>query len=413
MTVITDIDRSLILKRKDKEVVLKSLLEENNFKPESVGVTNWETYETGFKNRNGYSVADIKKSLKDQGVTEINEEGVDKVFNLMNISKAEGLEPATEGIIYALITSLSSLYNRSQWRLESFTDNFDNADLVRSINLFVFYVKMIKDDLGFITYNDGQIATVPITTTIAKYWDDYDDYYYNDPSKVNSWEVNQINDINKELRISILLLDSLMKIFPDNPDFDFFKTILETGLDVMREFQLNFPNIVILANQKDLIRVEPKTISPKAEPVVFYNDPVTKSKLVKKKYYDVSVVKNDTEFEGLVTGIVYAPDTKDADGNYASAEVIEKAMRTFMTDYYQFDVMHDLNVLKSDKGEGRQVALIQNFIAPQDLTYGDRIVKKGTWIQETQYFDEEIKKKIADGTYNGYSLYGLADIATT
>lgn len=408
---------SQLLEKRDKDVTLKYLLEESKFNPsESFSIPDWEIYKSGFEKRNGKSLEVIQKSLKDQGVTEVNEQDIDKVFSLLKVSKAEDLSPAAEGIIFALGLSLNWLYGDSKWILDRFTNAFtgnpDNADMVKLINNFNFTVKSVKDNLTFITFNNGAISGVPILKSkslIKKCYDDWD-YYYNDPMQVDEWDIREINYIEYDLGIAINLLDALIKIFPVNSDFSLFKTELETALSVINDFNDNFKDIVILANSLDIIRVTPKTITAKEKPVVFYQDNVAKSKSLVKKSRNMQVVKSDVE--GLVLMVVIEPETLDSDGNFASKEVISKAYYDFMLNWQQFDVMHDLQVLKST-GDDRQIALTQAFLAPQDLTYEDRVIKSGAFMLELKYFDEEILSAVIKRGLNGASLYGFADIDPT
>jgi hypothetical protein len=402
-----------ILKNLDKKAVLKYLLTEDKSTFEIKGVDT-NVYTAKFRERNGYSLEQIEKSLTDQGITEVNEETVEKVLSLVEVSKNIDISSATQGIILALKMALNTLFCDSKYILNRFTGYFtddpNNAEMVRLINTFNFQIKSVMDDLTFITFSNGQIASVPTSKTavaVKKYYDDWG--YYDDPNKLDSWDIREVNWINDDLQITIYLLDALIKIFPVNVEFESFKIILETALNVITEFNDSFKDIVILANSLDVIRVAPKTITPKADPIIFFNQ-ITKQRVLKENnHHKVQVLK--TTLEGRVTGIVYEPDTPDSDGNWAGKPVIAKAQHGFMVDYQQFDIDHNGKILKSEKGEGRQVALIQSFIAPQDLTYGDRIVKAGAWIAEVQYYDPEILDLIAKGEFTGFSLEGVADIA--
>lgn len=384
----------------DKKIVLKYLIDDN-FTPENNGIKDFTKYQDSFKQRYNYSLENIKKILESNDIKEVNEQDVSKLLNLTTISKAFNVETATQGIVIALKQILDDLYYDSKYFLDRCTRNFTNADVVRQINLFLFYTKMVKDDLGFITFHNGKINSVPITQTISKSWDCWDDCYYDNPMIVDSWDIKEMNSIDNGLKLSINLLSALLSIYPSNEEFNFFYTILETTLNIIIDTDLIFKDIVILANSLDLIRVTPKLPQPVVNPTIFYDQ-----QTVQKKY-EVKIAKN---FEGLVTGIVLEPEKVDLQGQIVSEEEIYKAMKEYMLNYSNFDVMHNMEVLKSDKGEGRQVALIQNFIAPQDLNYGETVVKKGTWLQETLILDETLKKSVEDGKINGYSIYGKAII---
>jgi hypothetical protein len=386
-----------ILEKKDKEVILNFLVEKE-FKSEDNGILDFDVYQSSFKERNTYSLEDIKKFFIDNKITEINQETVNKTFDLINVSKALTVENATQGIIIALKSVLDDLYYDSKFFLNQCTDKFTNADIIRQINLFLFYIKTIKDDLGFITFNNGKIETVPITEKISKYWDDE---YYDNPSEVNEWEIREINRIDAGLKVSINLLSALLSIYPGDEKFKFFYTILETGLMTISDMDAIFKDVVILANSLDIIRVTPKTIKETVKPVVFYEN-VNKS----LEY----IVKN-VDSQGIITGIVLepgTPDQRDLQEQYISAEEIEKAMIGYMENHQQLGLQHE-TILKSDKTDDREATLLENYITQQDITIGSELVKKGSWIQTWKTYGST-KELIDKGLKTGFSIGGTANV---
>jgi hypothetical protein len=405
-----------ILKDLDKKAVLKYLITEDKSTFE-VGGVDTATYTVKFQERNGYSLEQIEKSLTDQGITEVNEETVSKVMGLIEVSKSSEVAGAAQGIILSLIQNLQKLYYVSNWRLNTFTEKFTDPDTVYLINAFLAWIKITMDDLRFVTFNAGQIATVPVKTIIAKCYDDYG-YYDSYSNRINTWQVEEINETELYLSTCMLSLDSLLKIFPDSEEFKGFKQSLQSCFDTIVTFNANFKDIVILANEMDIIRVSEKPATAKEQPVIFY-DQVGKRHVATKPIRKMQVIqKNIGEIEGRITMLVAEPETKDADGNFMSEEVIAKMHYDFMINYQQFDIMHNLQVLKSDKTDPeRQVALLQSTLTrqPETFTVGDTdiTIKKGSFIVELQYFDKEIVKKFASGEYNGGSLYGGANIDPT
>ncbi|MCK4501365.1 hypothetical protein KAU11_12765 [Candidatus Babeliales bacterium] len=106
--------------------------------------------------------------------------------------------------------------------------------------------------------------------------------------------------------------------------------------------------------------------------------------------------------ERIVAGIVYSPDETDAQGDTASAEEIEKACYHFMEKAQQFKVMH--------KGKPAKVKILENYIAPQNLTIGQREVKKGSWVLVCRINDSKIWKAIKAGKLTGFSMAGYAKV---
>lgn len=106
--------------------------------------------------------------------------------------------------------------------------------------------------------------------------------------------------------------------------------------------------------------------------------------------------------ERIVYGIVYEPDTVDAQGDQANAEEIKKAAYLFMENVQQFKVMH--------KGKNVKVKILENYIAPVDFTIEKRNVKKGSWVLVTRILDKKLWKEIKAGKLTGYSMAGYAKV---
>ena len=109
--------------------------------------------------------------------------------------------------------------------------------------------------------------------------------------------------------------------------------------------------------------------------------------------------------KGLVYGIVYEPDKHDTQGDWTSADEIEKAAHNFLplalskgnaswTDINHRDTVQDVEVVES-------------YIAQSDFTFpsGDA-VKKGSWVLVARVNNPELRKSIEDGEITGYSLEG-------
>jgi hypothetical protein len=137
--------------------------------------------------------------------------------------------------------------------------------------------------------------------------------------------------------------------------------------------------------------------------------PVEKIKKVEIKKDKGNQVEKSIEFVGLekadqqiVYGIVYEPDTEDAQGDKATSEEIQKAAYNFMENAQAFKVMH--------KGKKVNVKILENYLAPCDFEINKRQVKKGTWILATRILDKALWKKIKAGDFTGYSMAGYAKV---
>ncbi len=117
---------------------------------------------------------------------------------------------------------------------------------------------------------------------------------------------------------------------------------------------------------------------------------------------DIVILPIEKGDEHIVYGIVYEPDTEDAQGDEANAEEIQKAAYDFMEHVQTFKVMH--------KGNRVKVRILENYIAPVDFTIKKRKVKKGSWILVTRILDKKLWAEIKAGNLTGYSMAGYAQV---
>jgi len=107
--------------------------------------------------------------------------------------------------------------------------------------------------------------------------------------------------------------------------------------------------------------------------------------------------------EHIVYGIVYEPDTVDAQGDKASAEEIKKAAYDFMEHAQSFKVMH--------KGKSVDIKVLESYVAPQKLTVAGKTIKKGTWVLAARINDAKIWKAVKAGKLKGFSMAGYAKVS--
>lgn len=120
---------------------------------------------------------------------------------------------------------------------------------------------------------------------------------------------------------------------------------------------------------------------------------------IEKDIVIVPVKKGD---QHICYGIVYEPDTVDAQGDSANAEEIKKAAYDFMEHVQTFKVMH--------KGKKVNIKILENYIAPVDFTIAKKTVKKGSWVLVTRVLDSKVWKDIKAGKLTGYSMAGYAKV---
>ena len=108
---------------------------------------------------------------------------------------------------------------------------------------------------------------------------------------------------------------------------------------------------------------------------------------------------DDDDPERIVFGIVAEPHEEDSEGDWETAEDIQKALYSFMESGAIFKMNH--------KGGAVDAHLLEAFIAPVDYEIGDEAIKKGSWVQAIRV-DAETFQKTQDGTLTGFSMAGTA-----
>jgi hypothetical protein len=102
----------------------------------------------------------------------------------------------------------------------------------------------------------------------------------------------------------------------------------------------------------------------------------------------------------IVYGEVYVPEKKDSDGNWMTADTIEKMAHDFMRKggVNQISKGHDG---QCDKG-----AIVESFIARE----GDPDYAEGSWVVGVHIPDTKIWKQVKDGTLTGFSIEGVGTL---
>ena len=111
----------------------------------------------------------------------------------------------------------------------------------------------------------------------------------------------------------------------------------------------------------------------------------------------VDFKKSDAE-QGVVYGIVYAPDEVDTQGDFANADEIKRAAYNFMkrSDLsYCIDVNHNFNIADAYICESWIVKSKDEFFN-----------EEGAWAVGIKIEDEELREMIKNGTITGLSMYG-------
>ncbi|MCG8419638.1 MAG: XkdF-like putative serine protease domain-containing protein, partial [Proteobacteria bacterium] len=109
----------------------------------------------------------------------------------------------------------------------------------------------------------------------------------------------------------------------------------------------------------------------------------------------------DPEDERYVLGIVLEPEVVDAQGDIYSAAEIRQAAHRFMEEFGGLGLMHTFRV-------NSEVKVLENYLAPTDLSIGDVAVRKGTWLLAVRVLSEELWEQVKNGELTGFSIGGSA-----
>lgn len=101
-----------------------------------------------------------------------------------------------------------------------------------------------------------------------------------------------------------------------------------------------------------------------------------------------------------ITGIVYEPMTEDAHGNFMTEDEIRKAAYWFAKNGDKVDLQHSF-----ETADG--LTVVENYVAPCDLTIGDTTVRKGTWLLTVECSNETVWQSVQKGELTGFSMGGV------
>ena len=124
-----------------------------------------------------------------------------------------------------------------------------------------------------------------------------------------------------------------------------------------------------------------------------------------KEEHQLRIIKEGSsdDFKGFVTGIVAEPDTEDAHGDVLTKDAIREAAYKYLENFQNIKYRHG-RVLTKD-----QVALVESYVAPVDMAFGEEVVKEGSWLQTLHVKDEKLRKEIQEEKITGFSLGGWVE----
>jgi hypothetical protein len=111
----------------------------------------------------------------------------------------------------------------------------------------------------------------------------------------------------------------------------------------------------------------------------------------------VAVTKAEENPEHFVMSVVYEPDVKDTQDDWATADEIRKAAWSFMESDQVYKINHD------EEGE---VHVLESYLSPVDFDAEGQHITAGTWLLGSRIMNDETWEKIEKGEYKGYSMAG-------
>jgi len=108
-----------------------------------------------------------------------------------------------------------------------------------------------------------------------------------------------------------------------------------------------------------------------------------------------------TQEERFVYGIVLEPETVDAQNDIYSKEEIRNVCHKFMEEFGGVGLMHRYIV-------SGKVKILENYVAPCDLTIDGTRIKAGTWLMAVRIIDDGLWKAVKEGKLTGFSIGGSA-----
>ena len=118
----------------------------------------------------------------------------------------------------------------------------------------------------------------------------------------------------------------------------------------------------------------------------------------------IEIAKLDEE-RRTVMGIVLEPERADAQGDIYSEDVIRESAHSFLK---EFNRTTELGIMHKSFGDVG-LSLVESYISPSDMMFGERRVSSGAWIMTMKVEDDELWTGVKAGRLTGFSIGGVAN----
>jgi len=126
---------------------------------------------------------------------------------------------------------------------------------------------------------------------------------------------------------------------------------------------------------------------------------------------DADIVEFNVEFlaksskKQITYSAVYEPDEEDSQSDWMNEEEIEKMAHNYLRNHLM-TIMPAADLNHEEELDLEKAIPVESYIAPQDFTINEEVIKKGSWVLAMHIPDPEIWEQVEKGEITGYSLRG-------
>jgi hypothetical protein len=117
------------------------------------------------------------------------------------------------------------------------------------------------------------------------------------------------------------------------------------------------------------------------------------------RYTESVEIKKKDSAKQIVYGEVMTPMVMDSQGDFMTADQIEKTAHNFMMGLRHYNVDTEHSLVKNES------VVIESFIARK----GDPEFNEGSWVVGTYVPDKAVWEKVEKGELNAFSMYGRGE----
>jgi len=128
----------------------------------------------------------------------------------------------------------------------------------------------------------------------------------------------------------------------------------------------------------------------------------TSSNKTPQTIQSIRVAKSVNEELKQATFLVLSPEEVDLHGDIYSADEVRKACHNFNSHSMTANLLH---LVETDT-----FSIAESYISPVEMQLGEQVLKAGSWLVVTQFYDDEIWEEVKKGNLTGISIGGYAQV---